>query len=123
DFSVSTEVISCASVAAVPEKLTMPILLPEPICPSCPLSVASSMMSINVLAPALRLARGGPAILPERSRTRTMSVGLEAISGAAAREMLRACLKMKNFIPPWGLLKNEQSDIFYIVQIFWEEEE
>ena len=43
-------------------------------------------------------------------------------AGAAAREMLRACLKMKNFIPPWGLLKNEQSDIFYIVQIFWEEE-
>ena len=68
--------------------MTIPILLPEPICPSCPLSV-----------------------------------GLEAISGAAAREMLRACLKMKNFIPPWGLLKNEQSDIFYIVQIFWEEEE
>ena len=44
-------------------------------------------------------------------------------AGAASREILRTFLKSKNFSPPVGLLKNEQSDIFYIGQIFWEEEE
>ena len=43
------------------------------------------MMSMNVFAPTFILASGVPAILPERSKTRTMSVGFEEISGLAAR--------------------------------------
>ena len=61
----------------------MPIRLPEPIWPSWVLSVASSMMSIKVFAPSFMLASGTPSMLPERSSTNTMSVGLETISGAA----------------------------------------
>ena len=33
-FKSATEVISCVSADALPEKLTIPIWLPEPICPS-----------------------------------------------------------------------------------------
>ena len=47
--------------------------------------MASEMMSINVLAPVFILASGVPVILPERSSTRVMSVGLVIISGAAVR--------------------------------------
>ena len=36
----ATEVISCVSCVAVAAKLTMPMRLPEPISPSCALSVA-----------------------------------------------------------------------------------
>lgn len=61
----------------------MPIRLPEPICPSCALSVASSMMSMNFFAPLLRLSSGLPAMLPDRSRIRTMSVGALVMSGEA----------------------------------------
>ena len=71
----ATEVISCVSAVAASAKLTIPILLPEPICPSIVPSVASSMMSMKVLAPAFMLASGAPLILPERSSTSTMSVG------------------------------------------------
>ena len=74
-FRVSTEVMSAASTEAVSAKLTIPIRLPEPIYPSCTPSVASSMMSIKVLAPSFMLASGAPAMLPERSSTSTMSVG------------------------------------------------
>ena len=85
DFRSSTEVIICVSAAAVLAKLTMAIRLPEPIFPSWELSVASSIMSIKVFAPIFMFSRGTPAILPERSRTRAISVGLDAMSGAAAR--------------------------------------
>ena len=43
------------------------------------------MISIKVFAPAFILARGGPAILPERSSTRAISTGFDIISGAAVR--------------------------------------
>ena len=85
-FSVSTEVMSCVFSVAVSAKLTMPMRLPEPIWPLAVPPVASAMISINVFAPVFILARGVPAILPERSNTRTISVGLEMISGAAVRE-------------------------------------
>ena len=54
--------------------------------PSPEPSVASSIISINFLAPFLRLASGLPAILPERSRISTISVGLDTISGYAVRD-------------------------------------
>ena len=82
-FSVSTEVISWVFWVAVSAKLTMPIRLPEPIWPSCELSVASSMMSINFFAPFFMLVSGLPDILPERSSTSTMSVGVLLMSGEA----------------------------------------
>ena len=75
-FRSATEVMSWVSAVADPAKLTMPMRLPEPICPSAAPSVASSMMSMKVSAPAFMLARGGPVMLPDRSRTRTMSVGI-----------------------------------------------
>lgn len=53
---------------------------PEPICPSCVPSVASSIISINGLAPFFRFARAQPAMLPERSKISTISVGLDTIS-------------------------------------------
>ena len=56
-LSVATEVISCASTLALLAKLTMPMRLPEPIFPSCELSVDSSIISMNVFAPALQAAR------------------------------------------------------------------
>ena len=82
-FRASTEVVSWVLATAVLEKLTTPIRLPEPIWPSLVLSVASSMRSIKVLAPSFKFASGLPVMLPERSRTRTISVGLETMSGAA----------------------------------------
>ena len=84
-FRSATEVMSWVSAVADPAKLTMPMRLPEPICPSAAPSVASSMMSMKVSAPAFMLARGRPVMLPDRSRTRTMSVGLDMMSGAAVR--------------------------------------
>lgn len=41
------------------------------------------MMSMKVLAPSFIFAIGSPVMLPERSRTSAMSVGLVAMSGAA----------------------------------------
>ena len=55
----ATEVISCVSAVAAWLKLTMPIRLPEP------------------------MASGAPPRLSDRSRVRTMSVGLLTISGEA----------------------------------------
>lgn len=81
----ATEVISWVSAVAVPAKLTMPMRLPEPMIPSAVPSVASSMISMKVFAPTFRSARGWPAMLPERSSTSTMSVGLVEMSGAADR--------------------------------------
>lgn len=43
------------------------------------------MMSMKVFAPVFILASGVPVILPERSRTSAISVGLEMMSGAAVR--------------------------------------
>ena len=80
-----TEVISGASAVAVEAKLTIPMRLPPPIWPSCTPSVASSRMSTKVLAAFLRLSRGLPAMLPERSRSSTTSMGLETRSGSAVR--------------------------------------
>ena len=90
DFRSATDVISGALTVAVSEKLTIPMRLPEPICPSLFPSVASSMISMKVLAPSFMLASGVPLMLPERSSTRTMSAGFSKISGAAviARETL-----------------------------------
>ena len=82
-FSVATEVISWVSCTAVLEKLTMPMRLPEPISPDAWPPVDSEMISINVLAPVFMLASGSPVMLPDRSSTRAMSVGLVTISGAA----------------------------------------
>ena len=82
-FKSSVEVISPVSATATLAKLTIPMWLPEPIFPSWELSVDSSIISIKVFAPSFILARGLPVMLPERSSTRTMSVGLEEISGAA----------------------------------------
>ena len=48
--------------------------------------MASAMMSMKVLAPSFRFARGSPCMLLERSRVRTMSVGSVIISGAAVRD-------------------------------------
>ncbi len=59
----------------------MPIRLPEPICPSGVPSVASSIISINLLAPLFKLSSGLPAMLPDLSRIRTISVGEVVISG------------------------------------------
>ena len=87
-FRSATEVISCVSAVALSAKLTMAIRLPDPIVPSCVLSVASSMMSIKVSAPDFIFASGLPAMLPERSSTRTISTGLLVISGAAASERI-----------------------------------
>ena len=78
----ATEVINPVSCTAVSAKLTIPIRLPLPICPSCAPSVASSMMSMNTLAASFRLGRLC-AILPERSRISTISVGFVVMSGAA----------------------------------------
>ena len=76
-FRSSTDVIIWVFCTAVLAKLTMPMRLPEPISPSgCP-PVDCEMMSMKVLAPVFMLASGVPAILPERSRIRAMSVGLE----------------------------------------------
>ena len=86
-FRSATEVMSCVSAVAVLAKLTIPIRLPEPMVPSAP-SVASSMISINVSAPAFMFSRGLPAMLPDRSSTRTISAGLAEISGAAERARL-----------------------------------
>ena len=97
-FKSATEVISCVSAVAVFAKLTIPIRLPDPICPSWALSVASSIISINVFAPAFILARGDPAMLPERSSTRAMSVGFEEISGAAERARV-------TFSIPWQSIR------------------
>lgn len=83
DFKLATEVIRWVLVVAESAKLTIPMRLPEPIFPSWLLSVASSIISIKVFAPAFILARGDPVILPERSSTKTISVGFEAMSGAA----------------------------------------
>lgn len=96
-FRVSTEVMSWVSAVAVLPKLTMPRRLPEPIWPSWLLSVASSMMSMKVLAPSFMAARGVPIMLPERSSTSTMSVGLEMISGAAVRA------RVTRRAPPQGM--------------------
>ena len=82
-LSASTEVMSCVLSIAVSAKLTMPIRLPEPICPLAVPPVDSAMMSIKVLAPVFMLESGVPVMLPERSSTRTISVGLVIISGAA----------------------------------------
>ena len=84
-FRSATEVMSCVSAVAVLAKLTIPIRLPEPMVPSPAPSVASSMISINVSAPAFMFSRGLPAMLPDRSSTRTISAGLAEISGAAER--------------------------------------
>ena len=46
------------------------------------------MMSINLFAPLLRLARGFPTMLPERSRISTMSAGLLVMSGSAVSDSL-----------------------------------
>lgn len=81
-LSVATEVISCASTLALLAKLTMPMRLPEPIFQS-ELSVDSSIISMNVFAPAFIFASGAPVMLPERSKTSTISVGFETISGVA----------------------------------------
>ena len=43
------------------------------------------MMSMKVFAPVFMLVSGVPVILPERSSTSAMSVGVEIISGAAVR--------------------------------------
>ncbi len=64
----------------------MPMRLPEPICPSGAPPVASLMISINVFAPSFKLASAEPLMLPERSSTSTISVGLETISGAAVSD-------------------------------------
>ena len=72
---VATEVISRVFCTASSAKLTIPIRLPMPMLPSWVPSVASSMISINVLAPAFMLASGAPDMLPERSSTSAMSVG------------------------------------------------
>ena len=85
-FKSATDVISCVSAVAVSAKLTTAMRLPEPICPSCVPSVASSMMSINALAPFFRFANALPAMLPERSRISTMSVGFDTISGSAVKD-------------------------------------
>ena len=82
-FRVSTEVMSCVLSIAVSAKLTMPIWLPKPIWPLAVPPVDSAMMSMKVLAPVFILASGVPVMLPERSSTRTMSVGFAIISGAA----------------------------------------
>ena len=47
--------------------------------------VDSEMISIKVLAPTFISAKGAPLMLPERSSTRTISVGFSTISGAAVR--------------------------------------
>ena len=80
----ATEVISGALTVAVSAKLTMPMRLPEPMESGAP-PVDSAKISTKALAPSFKFARGLPAILPERSRIRTISVGLEMISGAADR--------------------------------------
>ena len=82
-FSVSTEVIIWVSWVAVSAKLTIPMRLPAPISPVGWPPVDWAMISINVFAPAFILTSGVPAILPERSRTRAISTGLDMISGAA----------------------------------------
>lgn len=81
-LSAATEGISCVSAVAVWLKLTMPIRLPEPMASGAP-PVDSDRMSIKVLAPALTLSIGAPSRLSDRSRVRTMSVGLLTISGEA----------------------------------------
>ena len=78
-----TDVVSGDSSVAVDEKPTIPIALPEPIVPSFVPSVDSSMMSMNALAPAFRLSKGTPAILPDLSSISTMSVGELTMSGDA----------------------------------------
>ena len=85
-FRSATEVISWVSCVAVLAKLTTAMRLPEPIWPSCVPSVASSIMSINAFAPFFRFASALPAILPDRSRISTMSVGFDTISGAAVND-------------------------------------
>ena len=82
-FRASTEVLRGASTWALLAKLTTPMRLPEPIWPSAAPPVASARMSMKVFAPSFMLARGVPAMLPERSRTRAMSVGLAMMLGAA----------------------------------------
>ena len=62
---VATEVISCVLAVAVSAKLTIPMWLPEPMFPSFTPSVASSMMSIKVLAPVSYL----PAVCPPCCRS------------------------------------------------------
>ena len=84
-FKSATEVISWVSCTAVSAKLTMPMRLPAPISPAGWPPVDSAMISIKVFAPAFILARGVPAILPERSSTRAISTGFDIISGAAVR--------------------------------------
>lgn len=84
-FRLSTEVMSCVSAVAVLAKLTIPMRLPDPIWPSSAPSVASSIMSMNVLAPIFMFAKGAPVMLPERSSTKTISVGFETMSGAAVK--------------------------------------
>ena len=75
--------MSCVLSVAVSEKLTIPMELPFPIVPSWEPSVAWSMMSIKALAPSFMFSSGLPAMLPERSSTSTISVGLDEISGEA----------------------------------------
>ena len=84
-FKVDTEVISWVFCWAVSAKLTMPMWLPEPISPEDWPPVDWEMMSMKVFAPVFMLVSGVPVILPERSSTSAMSVGVEIISGAAVR--------------------------------------
>ena len=44
------------------------------------------MISMKAFAPSFRLASAEPAMLPERSSTSTISVGLAMISGAAVSD-------------------------------------
>ena len=82
----STEVIKDVSWVAVSAKLTTPMRLPLPISPEDAPPVASAMMSTNASAPFFILVNASPVILPERSSTRTMSVGFVIISGDAVSD-------------------------------------
>ena len=91
----------------------MAMRLPEPMLPLWEPPVASAMISIKVLAPSFMLASGVPVMLPERSKTRTMSVGLATMSGAAVRarvtfrepsQSIRSVLMtLFEFVTPIGL--------------------
>ena len=65
------------------------------------------MISINVFTPIFRSARDCPAMLPERSRMSTMSVGLLTISGAAVMPMVTSRVPLQGMavIPPIDLLE------------------
>ena len=69
-------------------------------------------MDQDAFAPSFILASGSPAILPERSSIRTMSVGLDTISGAAVSDS--KILKE----PPHSIFDKFSSLLEFVTPIF-----